>query len=371
MKRPSWQVFFPRSWRERYGEEFDQLLEDLDEEHRLTAGTALNVAGAGIRLHSSRPDGRVRFAAGAAVVLVVLLGVVLGLSLSIATTGLSAATFVAPPLQPHAGPAIPSDVVINYELYVQCESNTLALQQLASGRTSGVAWSIAVPRTTPGGTTLVDRLAYGDLTIEGTRLPLCSIVTQSVRFGSTGNAIPLGAHFNVINVDGRAVAYGLIPEGDNVVIRGLGDATHPVLIRKGIWDLSLFLATFQKSLCGDVALHVQGSSLQLKWVGESQFNSSGCSVGRPLDPVGYSTKTTGLRNIGKVTRIGGGVVFVTDPGWPTLRVQLSSSTRIYSEKGAGESRLPNASYIRPGDSVYVSGVIGATSAQATAIYIFS
>jgi hypothetical protein len=370
MKRPSWRVFFPRSWRERYGEEFDQLLEDLEEEHRLTAGTALNVAGAGIRLHSSRPDGRLRLIAAAAVVLVGSLGVVLGLILSTATTGLSADTFVAPPLQPPSDPGIPSDVVINYELYVDCESSSLALQQLASGRTGGIVWSIAVPRTTPGGTALIDRLAYGALTLDGVSLPLCSIVTQSVRLEPRDDAIRVGAYFNVINVDGRAIAYGLLPEGDSVVIRGLGDATHPVLIRKGIWGLSLFIATFQKSLCGDVALQVQGSSLQLKWVGGSRFNSSGCSVGRPLEPVAFGINTTGLRNSGKVTRISGGVVFVANPQWPTLRVQLSSSTRIYAETDAGQSLLSNASYIRPGDSVYVSGVIGATSAQATAIYVF-
>lgn len=370
MKWPSWRVFFPRSWRERYGEEFDQLLEDLGEEHRLTAGTALNVAGAGIRLHSSRPDGRLRLIAAAAVVLVGSLGLALGLNLSTATTELSADTFVAPPLQPHAGPALPSDAVINYELYVDCESNSLALEQLASGRSGGVAWSIAVPRTTPGGTALIDRLAYGAITLDGVSVPLCSIVTQSVRLEPRGDAIRVGAHFNVVNVGGRAIAYGLIPEGDNVVIRGLGDATYPVLIRKGIWDLSLFIATFQKSLCGDVALQVQGSSLQLKWVGGSRFNSSGCSAGLPLEPVAFGINTTGLRNSGKVTRISGGVVFVANPQWPTLRVQLSSSTRIYFETGDEESPLPNASYIRPGDSVYVSGLIGATFAQATAIYIF-
>jgi hypothetical protein len=369
MKWPSWRLFFPRSWIERYGEEFDQLLEDLEEEHRLTAGTALNVAGAGIRLHSLGLDGRVRLVAAAAVVLVGSLAVVLGLTLSTATTGLSADTFVVPPLQQHSGPALPSDVVINYELYVDCESNPLALQQLASGRTAGIAWSIAVPRTTPGGTALIDRLAYGALTLDGVSLPLCSIVTQSVRLEPRNDAIRVGAYFNVINVDGRAIAYGLLPEGDNVVIRGLGAATHPVLIRKGIWGLSLFLATFQKSLCGDVALRVQGSSLQLKWVGGSRFNSSGCSAGLRLEPVAFGINTTGLRNSGKVTRISGGVVFVTNPQWPTLRVHLSSSTRIYSETGEGESPLPNASYIRPGDSVYVSGVIGETSAQATAIYI--
>jgi hypothetical protein len=166
-----------------------------------------------------------------------------------------------------------------------------------------------------------------------------------------------------------AFAYGLVPEGDSVVIRGLGDKTRLLLIRKGIWGLSLFLAMFRESLCGDVALQVQGSTLQLKWAGGSRFNSSGCSAGRPLEPVSSGSETTGVRNSGTVTRISGGVVFVRSPGWPTLHVQLSSSTRIYAEKDAGESPLPNASYIRPGDSVYVSGVIGETSAQATAIYI--
>jgi hypothetical protein len=370
MKRTRWRLFYPRSWRERYGEEFDQLLEDLEDQQRFAPGTVLNVAAAGIRLHPSRADGRRRLVAAAAVVAFGASGVVVGLRTSSPTTTLTAGSFVAPmlPLYRPLGPPL-SDAQLTFDLNVQCGSKTLPIVPFAAGHTSGIAWSIAVPRTAPGGPLLLDRLAYGTLTLAGVSVPLCQLLNLAVRFAATDHGAIFGATFGIMNIGSRALAYGLVPDGDKVVIRGLGSATRPVAIRRGISGYSLFLATFQTRLCGDVMLHLQGSSPQVKWTGESRFNSSGCSSGLPIQPVGSGTTLVGIRNSGEVARISNGTVFVTTPSWPVLRVHLTSSTRLYLETKAGESPLPKSYVIRGGDFVYVSGLIGPTSAHATALYI--
>ena len=55
-----WRVWYPRSWRDRYGEEYEQLLADIQAEHGLTWRGEFDVVRSGLSLHQFFPSHRSR-----------------------------------------------------------------------------------------------------------------------------------------------------------------------------------------------------------------------------------------------------------------------------------------------------------------------
>ncbi len=72
MKKRLWKRWYPRSWRNRYGEEYEQLLEDLAADNQMTWRSEVNVAQTGLALRRVYPGRRIALGIGTAAIVAVV-----------------------------------------------------------------------------------------------------------------------------------------------------------------------------------------------------------------------------------------------------------------------------------------------------------
>lgn len=97
MTHTHWRRWYPRPWRARYGEEYQQLLDDLQSQEQLSWRTELDIVQSGLSLRRSYPTGRRRhLIAAVSMILAMVLG--LGLGLGLQSSGSSENPFAVLPI---------------------------------------------------------------------------------------------------------------------------------------------------------------------------------------------------------------------------------------------------------------------------------
>jgi len=384
-----WKRWYPKSWRARYGEEYGQLLEDLEAEHRLSPRDQLDIYRSGLVLHGASPDGRRRIMVLA--MAVAIIGTGLGLGLGLGGGGsVASKTYVAPLLTAvpvsSARPARltlsvkscpvnldgqllgPSGVPVEDSYYWEAPPLPPS-REFSSGTIDGISWRIYAPQPSSTRSSLLARLDTGGLDLDGHWYSLCELFNASLSLPGqfTGDSAIWAPTFTLVDISGRAVAYGIFPTATQLRLHEAGGPTlYPAVIESGAGPFSLFLGVLPGNACQLSTLEVSDVTLRSGWQGSETLEPSRCTSFRPLTPPSLGGGPVS-RNTGTVAAVGANSIVVSSEGWPTLHVSIESGTRILLD--GPNWRKGTLSEVKRCDFVYVAGTISPTTAMASAVYV--
>jgi hypothetical protein len=423
MSRGRWGRLYPRAWRDRYGEEYEQLLSDLQGGHLLPVRSRLDHYRFGLQLRVAGPAGRRHLLLG---VLVALLASGVGLFAS-TFGGSGGGSYVAPSLSGESGQSVgygylnaegndaqanmvfaevaalhPAGVAVapgcpplplpgpGLGSSVASTPAPRTDQEVASGNLGTVRYRLDMPTlsSSPSLSLLASELAAIRVNFDGHSFAFCP---GDQLFQVAKNLAPF-PFLNLVEIGNEVIAYGFVPSSStirlSVSIAGLTFPAGTPRLAKGPAALSFFAEVVPGEGCPrEISLDYDVLTAEYNLTGAEHFGPGylfECAAVASFVPM--SSKQSGVwmgggpRSCGTVASLSSNSLVLDSRYWPPLHVSIPEGTPVYLGNLSAPTYLGNnvekLSWSLPadrtlaaGDSVYVSGTISTTTAEASALLV--